>query len=126
VLIKKGEHLLMARGSHFPPGIYGLIAGFVETGENLEEAIRREVKEEVGIEIKNPSYFGSQAWPFPDSLMIAFLVEYASGDIQIDKDEIEEAGWYRYDNLPGLPSMKISIASKLLESFVESCKRKNV
>ena len=111
----------MARGPHFPPGVYGLIAGFVEIGESLEETIHREVKEEVGIEIKNLSYFGSQAWPFPDSLMIAFVADYASGEIVIDKNEIEVAGWYRYDNLPGLPSMNISIASTLLENFVTSC-----
>jgi NAD+ diphosphatase len=120
VLIKKGDQLLMARGPHFPPGVYGLIAGFVEVGESLEEAIHREVREEVGLEIKNLSYFGSQPWPFPDSLMLAFLADYASGEIQIDKNEIEEANWYRYDNLPGRPSSTVSIASKLVEGFVNS------
>ena len=126
VLIKKDDQLLMARGPNFPPGVYGLIAGFVEIGESLEETVHREVKEEVGIEIKNLSYFGSQAWPFPDSLMIAFIAEYASGEISTNKDEIEDAGWYRYDNLPGLPSMSISIASTLLKNFVASCKDENV
>jgi NAD+ diphosphatase len=121
VLIKKDDHLLMARGPHFLPGIYGLIAGFVEPGESLEEAVHREVYEETGLKIKNLSYFGSQPWPFPDSLMVAFLAEYASGGIRIDHDEIVEAGWYKYDDLPGRPSMSISIASTLLDYFIDSC-----
>lgn len=121
VLIRKGDHLLMARGPNFPPGIYGLIAGFVETGENLEDTIHREVKEEVGITVKNLSYFGSQAWPFPDSLIIAFMADYASGEISVDHDEIEHADWYRYDKLPGLPAVRISIASTMIDHFVASC-----
>ncbi|MBS0358773.1 MAG: NAD(+) diphosphatase [Proteobacteria bacterium] len=118
VLIKKNDHLLMARGPHFSPGIYGLIAGFVEVGESIEEAVHREVREEVGLKIKNLSYFGSQAWPFPDSLMIAFTADYESGEIVIDKNEIENANWYKYDNLPGRPSMSVSIASKLIDNFI--------
>ena len=118
VLIKKEEHLLMARSPNFLPGVYGLIAGFVDVGESIEEAVHREVKEEVGIKIKNLNYFGSQQWPFPDSLMIAFTADYCSGDITINPDEIEEAGWYKYDNLPGKPQSSISIASKLIEAFV--------
>ncbi|ETO92358.1 NAD(+) diphosphatase [Legionella oakridgensis] len=124
VLIHKGDQLVMARSSHFSAGIYGLIAGFVEAGESLENAVHREVKEEIGLEIKNLSYFGSQPWPFPDSLMLAFTAEYASGDLVIDKNEIEEAGWYRYDNLPGRPSMAISIASTLLDNFINVCQEK--
>lgn len=116
VLIKKGEQLLMAKSPHFLH--YGLIAGFVEVGESLEEAVHREVKEEVGIEIKNLCYFGSQPWPFPDSLMVAFSADYAGGDIKVDKVEIEEAGWYRYDNLPGRPPIAISIGSRLLDHFI--------
>lgn len=119
VLIKKADHLLMARSPAFVAGAYGLIAGFVEIGESIEEAVHREVKEEVGIKIKNLNYFGSQPWPFPDSLMIAFTADYCSGDIIINPDEIEEAGWYRYDNLPGRPSSSISIASKLIDSFIK-------
>ena len=108
----------MARGPHFLPGVYALIAGFVESGESLEETVHREVLEEVGIYVKNLSYYGSQPWPFPDSLMIAFKADYASGDIAIDRKEIEEAGWYRYDNLPGRPSTSASISSKLLDDYV--------
>lgn len=122
VLIKKEDHLLMARSPHFPPHVYGLIAGFVEAGENLEETIHREVKEEVGIRIKNLQYFGSQAWPFPDSLMIGFMADYDSGEIVIDQKEIEDAGWYRYDQLPGRPSTDISIARKLIDYFVSEQK----
>ncbi|KTC76975.1 NAD(+) diphosphatase [Legionella brunensis] len=121
VLIHREDHLLMARSPHFLPGIYGLIAGFVEAGESIEEAVYREVKEEVGIRIKNLSYFGSQPWPFPDSLMIAFMAEYESGEILIDNSEIEHADWYRYDNLPGRPSMSFSIASTLLDNFISHC-----
>ncbi len=115
VLIKKGDDILMARGHHFTPNIYGLIAGFIEPGENIEEAVHREVKEEVGIEIKNLCYFGSQAWPFPDSLMIAFTAEYASGEIIIDVKELAEAGWYHYARLPNYSPSSISISRRLIE-----------
>lgn len=124
VLIYRDSHLVMARSPHFLPGVYGLIAGFVEAGENLEDAVHREVDEEIGLKIKNLSYFGSQAWPFPDSLMVAYLAEYASGEIQIDKREIEDAGWYKYDNLPGRPSTSISIASFLIDHFIKACENK--
>lgn len=122
VLIKKGDQLLMARSPHFPPGVYGLIAGFVDAGESIEEAVHREVKEEVGLQIKNLTYWGSQPWPFPDSLMIGFTADYASGEIIMDAVEIEDAGWYRYDKLPGKPSMTLSIASKLIDEFVKESK----
>lgn len=125
VLIHRGNELIMARSPHFAPGIYSLIAGFVEIGESLEEAIHREVKEEVGLQVKNITYFGSQPWPFPDSLMLAFTAEYDSGELVIDNVEIEDAGWYRYDNLPGRPSMPISIASKLLDNFINLCTEQN-
>src|SRR5690606_2224103 len=100
VRIHKGDQILMARSPHFAPGIYGLIAGFVESGETLEETIHREVMEEVGIKVKNIRYFDSQPWPFPDSLMIGFTAEHASGDIQVDHHEIEHADWYGKDNIP--------------------------
>lgn len=118
VLIEKGDQILMARGHHFIPGAYGLIAGFIESGESAEDAVHREVKEEVGLKIKNLRYFGSQSWPFPDSLMIAFTAKYASGKIIINRAEIEDAGWYRIDNLPGRPSSSISIARKLVDHFI--------
>ena len=120
VRIRKDNEILMARGPHFTPGTYGLIAGFIEVGETIEEAVHREVLEEVGIKIKNLHYFGSQAWPFPDSLMVAFTADYESGELMIDYDEIEDAGWYGIHNLPGKPSATISIANKLLNDFISS------
>lgn len=125
VLIKKEKQILMSRSPHFPPGAYGLIAGFVEVGESIEEAVHREVKEEVHIEIKNLRYFGSQFWPFPDSLMLGFMADYASGEIDIDQNEIEAADWYSYDNLPGRPS-NVSIAKKLIDAFLDELKQKPV
>lgn len=124
VLIYSGDQLIMARSPHFLPGVYGLIAGFVEAGETLEEAVHREVQEEIDVKIKNVSYFGSQPWPFPDSLMIGFMAEYESGNIKIDENEIEEAGWYAYNHLPGRPSTSISIAAKLLDHFIDICQKK--
>lgn len=118
VLIRNGDKILMSRSPHFPPGAYGLIAGFVEAGESIEDAVHREVREEVDIKIKNLRYFGSQYWPFPDSLMIGFTADYASGEIKIDANEIEAADWYDYNNLPGRPSSSVSIAGKLIEQYL--------
>lgn len=117
VLVERGNQLLLARSRHFMPGMYSVLAGFVEPGESLEEAVVREVKEEVGIEIKDINYFGSQPWPFPHSLMIGFTATYAGGEISIDDKEIEDAGWYTAEKLPRLPG-KISIARKLIDGFL--------
>jgi NAD+ diphosphatase len=118
VRINRGDELLLARSPHFNPGVYALIAGFVEAGETLEQAVARETHEEIGIYLKEVRYVGSQPWPFPDSLMIAFTAEYASGELKINYDEIEDAGWYRYDRLPGRPSSSISIANQLINQFI--------
>jgi NAD+ diphosphatase len=117
VLVERGNQLLLARSRHFMPGMYSVLAGFVEPGESLEEAVAREVKEEVGIEIKDIKYFGSQPWPFPHSLMIGFTAAYAGGEISLDDKEIEGAGWFTIDNLPRIPG-KISIARKLIDGFL--------
>lgn len=117
VLIYRDNEILMARSAHFPPGVYALIAGFVEAGETLEETVHREVLEEVGIKIKNLAYYGSQPWPFPDSLMIGFTAEYESGDLLMDTGELEDAGWYPYNQLPGLPSSPMSLAFKMIREF---------
>jgi NAD+ diphosphatase len=98
--------------------MYSVLAGFVEPGETLEEAVAREVKEEVGLMVKEIKYFGSQPWPFPHSLMIGFTAKYHGGEISLQDPEIEDAGWFTADNLPTLPG-KISIARKLIDGFVE-------
>lgn len=118
VLIEWGNELLLARSRHFMPGMYSVIAGFVEPGESLEEAVVREVREEVGVSIKDIKYFGSQPWPFPHSLMVGFTATYAGGEISLDDTEIEDAGWFTADRLPRIPG-KISIARKLIDWFVD-------
>jgi NAD+ diphosphatase len=117
VLIERGNQLLLARSRYFPPKMYSVLAGFVEPAESLEEAVVREIKEEVGIEITDIRYFGSQPWPFPHSLMIAFTAKYAGGEISLEDSEIEEAGWFTADTLPLIPE-KISIARKLIDWFL--------
>jgi len=93
-------------------------------GESIEDAVHREVKEEVNVKIKNLRYFGSQSWPFPDSLMIGFIADYDGGELVIDNIEIEAAGWYRFDNLPGRPSTRLSIAGRLIDHFIAEKKQK--
>ncbi|MGD9200178.1 MAG: NUDIX domain-containing protein, partial [Chitinispirillia bacterium] len=92
--------------------------GFVDPGESLEECVRREVREEVNIEVKNIQYFGSQSWPFPDSLMVGFTAEYESGKISVDKNELVEAKWFSVSELPKIPG-KISIARSLIDWFIK-------
>lgn len=122
VLVERGNQLLLARSRHFMPGMYSVLAGFVEPGESLEEAVIREVREEVGVTVKDIQYFGSQPWPFPHSLMIGFTATYADGEITLDDAEIEDAGWFTADNLPQIPG-KISIARKLIDWFMEKGKK---
>ena len=117
VRIERGDRLLLARSPHFAPGVYSTIAGFVEPGESLEDTVVREVREEVGVEVRNVRYFGSQPWPFPNSLMIGFVADWASGEIRPQAGEIEDAGWFGLDALPGLPS-QLSIARALIDDFI--------
>jgi NAD+ diphosphatase len=114
VAVRRREQILLARASRFPEGLYSVIAGFVEPGESLEECLRREVREETGIEVDNIRYFGSQAWPFPNSLMVGFTANYAAGEIAIDRDEIVDAGWFSAKSLPTIPE-KLSIARRLID-----------
>ena len=116
-LVQRRGELLLARSPHFMPGMYSALAGFVEPGESLEQCLVREVKEEVGIEVENLRYFSSQPWPFPHSLMIAFNCDWAAGEIAPDPGEIEAAGWFSLENLPGLPN-KISIARRLIDATI--------
>ncbi len=117
VLIKKGEEILLARSPRSPSGFYSVIAGFNEPGENLEQTVHREVKEEVGISVQNLRYFWSEPWPFPDSLMVGFVADYAGGEILVDNQEIEDAGWFTRENLPPYPS-KASISRELIEAWI--------
>ena len=116
VAVQRGDQLLLAHSKRFPGKFYSVLAGFVEPGETLEQCVKREVGEEVGIDVKNVRYFGSQPWPFPDSLMIAFTAEYAGGEIRIDGSEIADAGWFSADLLPSIPP-RISIARQLIDWF---------
>ena len=118
-LVRRGNELLLARSPHFPPGMYSALAGFVEPGETLEQTLAREVKEEVGIDIRNPRYFASQPWPFPHSLMIAFYADYAGGEITPEPTEIEAAGWFTADRLPQALPGKISISRRLIDSALQ-------
>ena len=108
---------LLARNAHWPASMYSCLAGFVEPGETVEDAVRREVFEEVGVRVGALRYFGSQPWPFPHSLMLGFHADYAGGDIRCDDDEIAEASWYAPDALPGIPG-PMSIARRLIDDWV--------
>jgi NAD+ diphosphatase len=113
-LVTRGDEILLARNVNFPPGRYSALAGFLEAGESIEDAVHREVHEEVGIEVSNLRYFASQSWPFPHSLMIAFTAEYAGGELTPNRIEIAEAEWFSKDRLPQLPP-RVSIARALID-----------
>jgi NAD+ diphosphatase len=119
VAVLKDDRILLGRNKRFRLPFYSVLAGFVEPGETLEACIRREIFEEVSITVKNIRYFGSQPWPFPDSLMIAFVADYAGGKICTDGSEIIDAAWFTKDNLPQIPP-KISIAGQLIDWFVQN------
>jgi NAD+ diphosphatase len=111
------DELLLARSARFVPGMYSALAGFAEPGETLEQCLEREVLEEVGVRVKNVRYFASQPWPFPNSLMIAFVADWESGEIRADPLEIEAAQWFSIRALPLLPQ-PISIARRLIDAVV--------
>ncbi|MEK6244534.1 MAG: NAD(+) diphosphatase [Pseudomonadota bacterium] len=117
-LVRREGEILLGRSPHFPPGMYSALAGFVEPGETLEQCVEREVEEEVGVRVSRIRYFASQPWPFPNSLMIAFVCDWVSGEIRPQAGEIESANWYKPLHLPRLPS-KISIARRLIDAVVE-------
>jgi NAD+ diphosphatase len=117
VLVRDGDKLLLARSPRFKPGVFSALAGFVEPGETLEQCAAREVREEVGVEIKNLRYFASQPWPFPNSLMVAFYADYAGGQITPDPTEIEAADWFSIDALPELPD-PVSISRRLIDAAI--------
>lgn len=121
VAIRRGPEILLAQHTRHRNGIYTVLAGFAEVGETLEQTVAREVMEESQIKIKNLRYVTSQPWPFPQSLMMAFTAEYASGEINIDPEELLDAGWYRYDELPPLPPVG-TVARRLIEDTVVCCR----
>ena len=114
-LVTRGRELLLARAHRFAPGMYSALAGFVEPGETIEDCVRREVREEVGVEVGQVTYFASQSWAFPHSLMIAFTAEYAGGELRLEDAEIAEARWFPANALPYLPP-SVSIARRLIEA----------
>lgn len=111
------EEILLVRAKNFRKDYYGLVAGFVETGETLEEAVHREVLEETGLKIHNLRYFDSQPWPYPCGLMVGYTADYLSGDIHIQQEELKNAGWFNHDNMPSIPE-KMSIARKLIDTYL--------
>jgi NAD+ diphosphatase len=116
-LVWRPGEVLLARAPHFAPGMYSALAGFVEAGESIEQCIHREVAEEVGVQVGELRYYGSQSWPFPNSLMIAFTARWAGGSIVPQASEIEDAQWFPLDALPTIPP-RFSISGHLIRDTV--------
>ena len=118
VLVTKGDSILLQRNSHYHVPYWSLVAGFVDAGENFEEAVRREIREEASIEVRDIRYFGSQCWPFPSNMMVGFRAEYASGELKPDGEEVMESGWFRRDELPPIPRPR-SLARALIDDWLQ-------
>ena len=118
VLVRRGEQMLLARNANWPTNMYSTLAGFVEPGESIEQTVHREVEEEVGLKIENLRYHGSQSWPFPNSLMLGFHADYASGDIVCQDGEIADARWFGVNDMPNIPP-KTAISGWLIDAFVQ-------
>ena len=116
-VVGESESILLVHAKNFRRPYYGLVAGFVETGETLEEAVRREVKEETGIEIENIRYFGSQPWPYPCGLMIGFTADYKKGELHLQRSELSSGGWFTREDMPAIPG-KSSIARRLIDDWL--------
>lgn len=121
VAIRRGEEILLAQHNRHRNGIYTVLAGFVEVGETLEQAAAREIMEESNIRVKNLRYVASQPWPFPHSLMMAFMADYDEGELHHDPKELLDAGWFHYDRLPQLPPAG-TVARRLIEDTVALCR----
>lgn len=124
VLVHKGDEVLLVHAKNFRGNFFGLVAGFVETGETLEEAVHREVIEETGLRIKDIRYFGSQPWPYPCGLMIGFNASYDGGTLKLQQSELSAGAWFSKDNLPEIPE-RLSIARKLIDAWLESTEAKH-
>tara|TARA_Y100000768_G_C23971747_1_gene680912 strand:- start:20 stop:853 length:834 start_codon:yes stop_codon:yes gene_type:complete len=122
VLVTNGEKMLLAHNKNFPGNFYSTLAGFIEAGESAEDAIHREIFEEVKVKVKNIEYFGSQSWPFPSQLMLGYHAEYSEGEIKPDGVEIDNADWFHFENLPQVPTGNISISGQLIESYINKLK----
>jgi NAD+ diphosphatase len=118
VLVERDGRALLARNARFPRPFFSTLAGFVEVGETLEDAVEREIEEEAGILVTDVRYFGSQPWPFTGSLMIGFTAKWAAREIAADSSEIAEAGWFSPDKLPANIPPRLSIARELIDDFV--------
>ncbi len=119
VLIRKGDELLLVHARNFKGSFYGLVAGFLETGETLEQCVRREVYEETSLQIKNITYFGNETWPYPSQLMIGFIADYDSGEIKLQEDELSDGAFFSRDNLPELPR-KLSLARRMIDWWIST------
>ncbi len=117
VAVTRGKEILLAHNRNFRPGVFSIIAGFVETGETAEQAVRRELMEETGIEVGNVKYASSQSWPFPSSLMLGFTAEYRAGELRPDGTELDQAGWFTPETMPSIPAPG-SIARFLIEEYL--------
>lgn len=120
VLVRRGDECLLARNAQWRGPMFSTLAGFVEPGESIEQTVHREVQEEVGIEVQNLRYLGSQSWPFPNSLMLGFHADYAGGDIHCKDGEIAEARFFHFSRLPDIPG-KTAISRWLIDAFVAEC-----
>lgn len=118
VLVRKDKEVLLVHAKNFRTDFYGLVAGFVETGETLEEAVHREVMEETGLHIKDLKYFASQPWPYPCGLMVGFIADYDGGKIHLQRSELSKGSWFDKDHLPQIPE-KLSIARQLIDHWLE-------
>jgi NAD+ diphosphatase len=123
-VVDDADRLLLGRQSRWPERRYSTLAGFVEPGESLEAAVRREVAEETGVVVDDVTYLGSQPWPFPSSLMLGFRAHASSTDISVDGEEVAQAGWWTREQLATdvadrviLLPPRVSIARRLIENW---------